>query len=88
MRKTGSLDIDVPHAERVSRAESYSASVNSGDPTSLAVENELRFEIVYDAERVEVVASNRIGTDTIKVTTRVTVDDRAVLDETWFTAVD
>jgi hypothetical protein len=88
MRKTSSLDIDVPHAERVSREESYSASVRSDDPTSLAVENELRFEIVYDTERVEVVAANRIGTDTIEVTTRVTVDDRAVLDETWFTAVE
>ena len=83
MRKTTEYDIDVPHAKRVSRRESYAARASADDPAGAVAESRLELDVDYGTERVSVVASNRIGADLTEVTTRVLVDDRPLLDETW-----
>lgn len=83
MEKTTEYGIDVPHADRVTRRESYTATVTADDPASAVAESEVEMTVEYATETVRVVAANTIAPDLTEVTTQVFRGDRTVLDETW-----
>lgn len=82
VRQESETELDLPHVDVV-RSNTVTASVQADDPSTFSTHNTHRITLEYPSESVEVVASNRFTHDFAQVTSRVTIDDERVFEETW-----
>lgn len=89
LENTATFDIDTttaiepPSANRVTRSEHYSATVQARDPGTAVCRHDGRVTIEYDTETVLVETRAHGSRDTGGISTRVTIDETPVFDETW-----
>jgi len=82
VRMTTDNALDLPHVD-MRETGTFEVTVRADDPRSVVARNELDVALEYDAERVDIRATNRISRDVCALTTEVTIDGEPFFEKTY-----